>query len=1070
MSKQSGYFRYPTIHKEQIVFVSEDDLWSVSIHGGNAVRLTSNLNAVTYPLLSPDGQWIAYIGREDGNPEIYVMPAQGGVSKRLTYTDSIILSLCSWSPDGKEIIFSSSYKQPFWKSCKLFKVSVEGGLPQEMNLGIGHSYSFGPGKQRVLGRNTRDIARWKRYRGGTAGKIWIDAGGRGHFKRLDEPASNFASPMWIGKRIYFISDHEGIGNIYSVNPKGEDIQKHTQHTEYYVRNANSDGEHIVYQAGGDLYTFHIASGEQKQLDFNYPSPRTQRQRKYVDASKYLQGYAIHPKGHSLLVNTRGKVFEMGNWEGPVYPVNNQDGVRKRLPTYFHSGEKIAIVSDEGGQESIEIFNKKNGKVTDLTDLNLGRVINMAIAPNDKYIAVSNHRLELFIINVKKKTAQLIDKGNSERIEDFEWAPDSRWLAYSCNTAPQASVLKIYSTETGKSQAITTGDFIDRSPTFDPKGKYLYFISHRIFNPVYDQHYFDVNFPKGMRPYLIALQKDAPNPFIPTPKTPGEEEDFPPKKSTKSKKVPPIEIDFDGIQQRIAQFPVAEGDYHQIKAINDRVFYTYYPVKGSLDNDFYSGDAPADGYLLYYDFEKHEQEDFIAGISHFDISPKSETLIYQSGRELRVLSAKGKPPKSDQDTISREGGWIDVDRVKVSVVPPKEWKQIFNEIWRLQKQQFWVENMSGVDWDKVHKRYFKLIEKVSSRAELSDIAWEMQGELGTSHAYEIGGDYRRGPQYYQGLLGADFIYDAKVKAYQITHIVQGDQWIDPYSSPLARLGVQVHEGDWIVAVNGEKMTKEHSPYKALVNQVGTDVVLTIKQKETGKQIKVTVRTLGWEQKLRYREWVEKNRQYVHEQTNGEVGYVHLPNMGPEGYAEFHRYYATESDRKALIVDVRYNGGGHVSQLILEKLARKRIGYDLARWGEQIYPYPSHSIIGPIVALTNEYAGSDGDIFSHCFKLMGLGKLIGRRTWGGVIGIWPRHHLIDGGVTTQPEFSFWFPDVGFGVENYGTEPHIDIDISPQDWKAVKDPQMDRAIAEIKNDLKQNPPTLPDFGPLPDLSLPS
>ena len=402
-------------------------------------------------------------------------------------------------------------------------------------------------------------------------------------------------------------------------------------------------------------------------------------------------------------------------------------------------------------------------------------------------------------------------------------------------------------------------------------------------------------------------------------------------------------------------------------------------------------------------------------------------------------------------------------------PIKEWQQMFDEIWRLQKEHFWVEDMSGVDWKKIYKRYRPLLDRVGSRAELSVLAWEMQGELGTSHAYEIGGDYKKAPNYTIGLLGCDFVYDEQKKTYKITNIIEGDNWNAPYASPLKRPSVNVKAGDTITAINGQKLNESFSPYQALINYADKEVQITVKRGR--KEQSVYIRTLASEQKLRYRAWIENNRKYVHEKTKGKVGYVHLPNMGPEGYAEFHRYYNKEAHKGALIVDVRFNGGGHVSQLILEKLARKILSFRTSRWtGDQIRHYPEHSVLGPMVALTNEFAGSDGDIFSHSFKLLKLGKLIGRRTWGGVVGIWPRHFLIDGSVTTQPEFSSWFKDVGFGVENYGTDPDIFVDIAPQDYSKDRDPQMDKAIDEILKAIAKNPPKYPDLSKRPDLSLPS
>lgn len=467
--------------------------------------------------------------------------------------------------------------------------------------------------------------------------------------------------------------------------------------------------------------------------------------------------------------------------------------------------------------------------------------------------------------------------------------------------------------------------------------------------------------------------------------------------------------------------------------------------------------------------ENEEKTLAQGINDFEFSFKSNAIVVRSGKKLRVLPFEPDLKLNKLQATNRKTGWVDLNRIEVEVNPKQEWKQMYNEMWRLQKQHFWLQNMSGVNWDKVYKRYLPLLERLGTRSEFSDLAWEMQGELGTSHAYEMGGDYRKGKKYNIGFLGCNFVFNKKEKAYQITNIAEGDNWTKAYQSPLLSPGVNAKIGDFIISINNKTLTENYSPYQALVNFANKTVVLQLKNAKTKKLKTVSIQTLGDEQKLRYRHWVNANKAYVHKKTKGKVGYVHIPNMGPEGYSEFHRYYTTEANKTGLIVDVRFNGGGHVSQLIIEKLARKRMAYSISRWNKMSSTYPMHSVLGPIVALTNEGAGSDGDIFSHTFKQMKIGPLIGRRTWGGVIGIYPRHSLIDGSITTQPEFSYWFNDVGYGVENYGTEPDIFVDNSPQNYKAGKDAQLDKAIEVTLDKIKTEKPKLPEFGKEPNLSLP-
>ena len=486
-----------------------------------------------------------------------------------------------------------------------------------------------------------------------------------------------------------------------------------------------------------------------------------------------------------------------------------------------------------------------------------------------------------------------------------------------------------------------------------------------------------------------------------------------------------------------------------------------------------GHKETPGRLEIFDFETMRAETLMEKADTFALAGDHATLVVREGKRLRAIKADRKPdarngaPVSDEP--SRKTGWVDLTRIRLSIDPQREWRQMLREVWRLQRDQFWVPDMSGNDWDAIYRLYEPLLERVATRAELSDLIWEMQGELGTSHAYEMGGDHRRPPQVALGYLAAELRLTADGAAYEIARIVEGDAWDASADSPLRAIGVDAKVGERIVAVNGQPVSRERPPQSLLVHQAGTKVELTLAAEPdaaaTPAARTVLVTTLADEVPARYREWVEHNRSWVHQNSDGRVGYLHLPDMMSAGFAEFHRYFIAECDRAALIVDLRYNRGGHVSQLLLEKVARKRIGYDLARW-TQPTPYPAESPAGPVVALTNEHAGSDGDIFSHCFKLMGIGKLVGTRTWGGVIGIYPRHALVDGSETTQPEFSFWFNDVGWNVENYGTDPEIEIDNAPQDAAAGRDRQLETALATALQEIEAAGPAKAPFGPKPSL----
>ena len=1080
----AGYYRFPTVSGSTLVFVSEDDLWTTSLKGGPARRLTAGLAECSRPQLSPDGAWVAFTGKEEGNPEVYVMPAGGGAIRRLTYLGMKMCQVVGWR--GEEVIFASPYGQPFLKLQTLFVVSCHGGEPKSLGLGSAMSISFGANGVVALGRNTLDIARWKRYRGGTAGNLWIDVKGAGQFSQLHPHTAagpvrgNLASPMLLGERLYFVSDHEGVGNIYSCDFEGANLRRHTDHETYYVRNPSTDGTSVVYHAGGELYRLDVASGLGGPISVEMYSQRVQRSRRFVDASRYLEDFTIHPDGHAVAVVTRGQSFSFPSFERAVTPVGDGrhafGAVRYRLTEWLAGGRELVTVSDAPGEECLEVYGEGGARLLDrLGELDVGRVVQLTTSPRGRCVALSNHRQEVIFVDLDRRTARVLDQSLHQPIAGIDFSPDGRMVAYGFADSGVTSVLRVAEVESGEVHTITRPVLRDIAPCFDPEGRYLYFLSYRVFNPVYDNLDFDMNFPRGMRPYAISLRKDLPNPFEPSPLPEAARKALARKATDEPSdaQLRPgrVAVDWEGIEDRVVALPVPEDKYEQLLATHDKIFFTSLPVAPDLGTGLAD---PAPATLHLYDLKTWELTTVARGITRFKLSMGGDTLIYRVGQKLRVVPLSELddgviPAKmNDAPAPGRKGGWVDLSRLKVQVEPGAEWRQMYAEAWRLQRDNFWQEDMSGVDWRLVYDRYLPLVDRVSSRAEFSDLMWEMQGELGTSHCYEMGGDYRPEPAWSQGGLGADFEWDATAKVWRILHIVEGDVWDESCDSPLRQLSVNAEVGGQLVAINGRRLTADLGPRQMLMNLGGQSVTLTLADTHGRHERSVVVKTLTNETPLRYREWVERNRRKVHEATGGKVGYVHVPNMMGLGMSEFFRGYLAEVARDALIVDVRFNGGGHTSQLILEKLARRRLGYDISRWG-QPQPYPSNAVMGPIVAITNEFAGSDGDIFSHSFKLMNLGTLVGKRTWGGVIGIWPRHALSDGTMTSQPEFSFWFEDVGWHVENYGTDPHIEVDIRPQDYQGGLDPQLDRALAEILSQMAQHVPGIPQFPRRPDLSIP-
>jgi tricorn protease len=1058
---ENGYYQQPAISGDTVYFVSEDDLWSVPAEGGVARRLTSGLGASSYPAVSPDGRWLAFASGEEGVPEVCVMPTEGGAARRLTY-EGKICRVIGWTPPGyrmpNRIVYASFAEQPF-QTFNLRVVSLDRSESAGLNLGPAEYFSIAPdGRGAVLARQAIDSARWKRYRGGTAGDLWIDRDGSGEWRRLITLAGNPSRPLWIGARIYFISDHEGIGNLYSCTPEGADLRGHTDHADFYARNAASDGRRIVYHAGAELFLLDPSRQGAKKIQVGYPSPRTQRSRKFIDTERHLESYVPHPTEESMVLTSRGKIAVLGNWDGPVRQIGEPGSGRHRLARWLHDGKRLVSVYDAEGEEVLAVRRVDDPSVVDyLRGAELARVAMLKASPCRDQVALSNIRNELVLADLQRGSMRVLDRNRHTPIVGFNFSPDGRFIAYNWAPSQRTTIIRICRIEDAAIFNVTRPVLADFAPVFDPEGSYLFFIGAREFNPVYDKLHFSLGFPKGTRPYLITLRKDLQTPLAqrtakPALEQPGDNLE--------------VTIDFGGIEDRIEALPVPEGIYQQIGALKGKLLLTSLPVEGSIDTPSILNprEAPeAKAKLEVFDFETRKLETWVDGITNFTLSRDRERLVYRAGNRLRVIKTSVKPdPQSALEPAGIESGWVDLERVKISIDPPSEWRQMYREAWRLQREQYWIEDMADVDWKAVHDQYLPLLDRVGSRGEFEDLLWEMQGELGASHAYAYGGDFRRAPRYLLGFLGADIGWDEGVAAWRIMHIVKGDPADARHPPPLIRPGVNLAEGAAIIAVNNQGVTRDVSPASLLVNQAEREVVLTVADQPGGAAREVVVKATGDDMLIRYREWVERNRAWVHEHSRGRCGYVHIPDMGPWGYAEFHRQFLPELDLDGLVIDVRYNRGGHVSPLLLEKLARRHHGYDQSRWfGAQ--PWPQDSPKGPMIAITNQYAGSDGDIFSHGFKRLKLGPLIGKRTWGGVIGIWPRHLLADGGLTTQPEFAFWFDDAGWGIENWGAEPDLEVEFAPHDYAAGRDPQLERGLEELMMQIGDRPAT-PEFGPRP------
>lgn len=1073
---RDGYYRYPAIFKDTVVFVSEGDLWRVDLPHPTARRLTFNKGAIKSPVFSPDGLHIAFTSSDEGTCEVYVMSANGGERKRLTYMGDDSQVLC-WTKEG--IYFSSSYGQPFAKYNVIWRIDGDGGLPERLDIGPANYISFKGDTLKngaVLQRHGyREYGYWKRYRGGTAGDIWIDPTGKGTFNRLLDLKADLARPLWVGDKIIFISDHEGIGNLYQCDIRGQNIKRLTHHKDYYVRSPNTDGHRVVYHAGGDLWVLDLKTEKSTFVKIDYYSDCPERSRKCFNASQYLQGYSLHPKGNHLAVVTRGKACTFDNWEGPVIQVGKQEGIRYRLPTWLPDGKRLVLVSDDAGEENFQIYDVQTAHMISEPKkaLDVGRILYIMANPKQDTAIIFNHRHEIWFLDLKTWATKRIDHSAYHVPTGGSWSPDGKWFTYGASKTRQKMVIKLFEAASKKVVEITNPVLIDESPVFDPEGKFIYFISHRHFDPVMDAMHFELSFAYGAKIYAIPLQKDTPTPFLKIPSPLAEEEDKKKDKkaqkekeedSKEAEKEIKVTVDLEGIQHRLLEFPIGAGSYSHLIAAKGKIYFISYALEGVLEVKSDEGELHSS--LEVFDFETLKTDSVLNDVLDVQISDNSEMLLVWVSKRLRAFKV-GEKPEEDA-TPSKKSGWIDLNRIKLMVTPSAEWGQMFKEAWRLQRDHYWTPDMSEINWISVYDRYAPLLERVNTREEFSDLVWEMQGELGTSHAYVFGGDLKRPPQWNIGSLGADYAWDERKQAYKIINITHGDYWDVKLSSPFVQAGRNVKEGDYLLSINKQKLTKKLTPPEVLFNRFRETVELEVADEKLKNRRTLFVQTLSNQHGARYRDWVESNRAYVHEKTKGAVGYIHIPDMGAEGYAEFHRSFLQEVDCQGLIVDVRFNGGGFVSQLLLEKLARRRLGYDVTRWQGTI-PYPQEAPMGPMVAITNEYAGSDGDMFSHNFKAMGLGRLIGKRTWGGVVGIWPRYGLVDGGMTTQPEFSFWFKDVGWSIENHGVDPDIEVEIMPQDYQSGRDPQLDRSLQEIMALIKKHDYFVPDVSTRPSLKLP-
>ncbi|MET9665781.1 S41 family peptidase [Streptomyces sp. NPDC006475] len=1074
---QPAYLRYPHVHGELIAFTAEDDVWVAPLDGGRAWRVSADNVPVDHPRISPDGTRIAWTSRRDGAPEVHVAPVDGGPADRLTHWGSARTSVRGWTPQG-EVLAISTQGQASLRRTWARSVPLDGGPATQLPYGPVGGLAYGSGVLLLSATMGREAAAWKRYRGGTAGKLWIDRDGSGEFVRLHEDLDgNIEYPLWVGgphgeagERIAFLSDHEGVGTVYSSRPDGSDLKRHTPlgtgdaADGFYARHAATDGTRVVYASAGELWILDDLDGTApRRLDIRLGGQRTDQRPRPVKAERHLGAAAPDHTGRGSAVEIRGGVHWVTHRDGPARALAVEPGVRARLPRVFRADgeEQVVWVTDAEGEDALE-FAPATGLAPGAAPRRraagqLGRVLGLAVAPDGSRAAVAAHDGRVLLVDRETGEVREVDRGEHGEATGLVFSPDSHWLAWSHAGPSPLRQLKLADVRDLSVVEATPLRFRDYQPAFTLDGRHLAFLSERDFDPVYDTHVFDLAFVGGCRPHLITLAATTPSPFGPQRHGRPFEEDKERGRDGDGE-VPATRIDLEGLADRIVPFPVEAGSYSTLRAAKDGLLWLRHPLRGALGATRATPDDEGPTTALErYDLAQQRTEELAADADGFSVSGDGKRVLLRTDDKLKVVPADRRASREDDSDTNVS---VDLSRVRRTVDPAAEWRQMYDEAGRLMRDNFWRADLGGVDWDGVLDRYRPVLSRVATHDDLMDLLWEVQGELGTSHAYIVprGGQGQSARR--QGLLGADISRSAD-GVWRVDRVLPSETSDPRAHSPLAAPGAAVHAGDAILAVDGRPVDRIAGPGPLLVGTAGKPVELTVAPAEGAEPRHAVVVPLADEEPLRYHAWVADRRAYVHEHSAGRLGYLHVPDMQAPGWAQIHRDLRVEVAREGLVVDVRENRGGHTSQLVVEKLARRVVGWAVPR-GMQPYSYPANAPRGPVVAVANEFSGSDGDIVNAAIKALGIGPVVGTRTWGGVIGIDNRYSLVDGTGVTQPKYAFWVEGYGWGVENYGVDPDVEVVMTPQDHVAGRDPQLDEAIRMALAVLAENPARTP---PVPD-----
>lgn len=1056
--------QYPDVSQTQITFYYGGDLWIAPKEGGTASKLTNALGEEVLPRFSPDGSKIAFSGNYNGNVDIYVIPSDGGMAERITH-HGMFDRMADWYPDGSKILYTTSMESGKQRFSQFYSVSPDGGMPEKLPVPYGEFGVISPdGKKIAYTPRTRSYRTWKRYRGGMAPDIWVFNLETKASENITDNPANDEFPMWHENTIYFLSDRntEKRSNIYAFDVTTKQTRQVTDFKDYDTHFPSIGPNDIVFENGGSLYLLDLATEKYHEVKIEVVTDESTLIPHSENVSKLVQSFWFSPDGKRAVIEARGDLFSVPAENGPVIDLTNTSGYAERYPSWSPNGKYIAYWSDKSGEYELTVKDMENpGEEKKLTSYGPGFRYQIFWSPDSKQMAFVDKAMNIFIYNMDRDKTIKVDKNKNlyeGELENFtvSWSPDSRWLAYQKDLDNNHSAISLFDTKEEKFYQVTSGYYNDVVPVFDPEGKYLFFLTNRTFKPIYSDFDNTFVYPNATNIAAVTLDKDTLSPMAPKndsveikkdeeKKKEGDdkkkEED---KKEEKSKET---KITLDGFEERVVILPPEAGNYSNLEAVKGKVLYLKSPPSGS------QGEKRS---VAYFDLDKREEKTVVNDINNYTLSADGKKILVAKEGSFFVVDVA-----PDQKLDKK----MPTDQMEMTVVPREEWKQLFNDAWRLERDFFYDPNMHGVDWNLMRERYGKLIDYAVTRWDVNYIIGELISELNSSHTYRGGGDVEQAPSRPVGYLGVDWALENG--AYKIKKIIKGAQWDTEVRSPLDASGVNVKEGDYILAVNGVPLDVTKDPWAAFEGLAGKTIELSVNSKpDTEGSHKVFVEALKDETRLRNLNWIESNRKYVEEKTGGKIGYVYVPDTGVNGQTELVRQLNAQFNKQGLIVDERFNDGGQVPDRFIEMLDRKPLAFFAVRDGVN-WQWPPAANFGPKVMLINGWSGSGGDSFPDFFRKAGVGPLIGTRTWGGLIGISGAPGLIDEGRLTVPTFRQYNPDGTWFKEGHGVDPDIEVVDDPTQLANGVDPQLEKGIETVMDLLKKNPPVIPKQPPYQDRS---